>query len=295
MKADRTGFLAGLLAYSLWGLYPFYFKALYQLSSVEILGHRIVWSLVMLAPFLLMDDVRSNVIRVFQSPKLLLGMFVSTLIISSNWLVYVLAVQGGHVLEASLGYFLSPLTFIVLALVVLRERLRPLQWIAVTIAAIGVLWMILHAGVVPKIALFLGISFSIYDLLRKRLPVGPIAGLFLECLFATPLAAVLFWYTQSHGGIGFMRFGWMTDCLVVLAGFITIGPLWLFNVAAKRLPLATIGMLQYIAPTMLFLLGALVFDEPTDPGRLMGFAAIWIALIFYSVDAIRTSKPAPSR
>jgi chloramphenicol-sensitive protein RarD len=292
LKADRTGFLAGLLAYSLWGLYPFYFKALHDVSSVEILAHRIVWSLAMLAPFLLMNDVRTDVRRVLGTPKLLLGMVVSTLIISSNWLVYVLAVQGGHVLEASLGYFLSPLTFIVLALIVLRERLRPLQWLAVGIAAAGVLWMIIHAGVVPKIALFLGISFSVYGLLRKRLPVGPIAGLFLECLFATPLAAVLFWYTQSQEGIAFLRNGWFTDLLILLAGFVTVGPLWLFNVAAKRLPLATIGMLQYIAPTLLFLFGAFAFDEPTDGGRLIGFAAIWLALACYTTDALRGTKAA---
>lgn len=292
MKADRTGLLAGLLAYSLWGLYPFYFKALHHVSSVEILAHRIVWSLVMLSPLLALVEVRSDLRRVFRTPKLLLGMCVSTLIISSNWLVYVLAVQGGHVLEASLGYFLSPLTFIVLALIVLRERLRPLQWTAVGIAALGVLWMIVHAGVVPKIALFLGVSFSVYGLLRKRLPIAPIPGLFLECLFATPLAAFLYGYTQVHGGIAFLHTGWFTDLLIVLAGFVTVGPLWLFNVAAKRLPLATIGMLQYIAPTLLFVVGAFVFHEPTDAGRLIGFAMIWVALAFYSADALRRTRVA---
>jgi chloramphenicol-sensitive protein RarD len=290
LKTDRTGFLVGVLAYTLWGLYPFYFKALHNVSTVEILGHRIIWSLVMLALFLPVGDVWQDVVRVFRTPKLLLGMLGSTLIISSNWLVYVFAVQGGHVLEASLGYFLSPLTFVVLALLVLRERLRHLQWLAVGIAAVGVLWMIIQGGVVPKIALFLGISFSIYGLLRKRLPVGPLAGLFLECLFATPIAVALFWYAHTQGGIAFTRLDGGTDILLMLAGFFTVGPLWLFNVAAKRLPLATIGMLQYIAPTLLFFVGAFVFHEPVDVGRLVGFIAIWGALAVYTTDSLRAAR-----
>ncbi len=292
MKNDRTGFLAGLSAYSLWGLYPFYFKALGHVATTEVLAHRIVWSLAMLALFLPLADVWNDVVRVFRTPRLLLGMIASALIIASNWLVYVMAVQGGHVLEASLGYFLSPLTFVVLALLVLHERLRPLQWLAVGIAAAGVLWMILHAGIVPKIALFLGISFSIYGLVRKRLPVGPLAGLFLECLFATPLAVALLWYAHAQGGIAFTQIDRGTDILLMLAGFFTIGPLWLFNVAAKRLPLSTIGMLQYIAPTLLFFVGAFVFHEPVDLGRLLGFVAIWVALAVYSLDALRTSRGA---
>jgi chloramphenicol-sensitive protein RarD len=292
LKNDRTGFLAGLSAYSLWGLYPFYFKALGHVATTEVLAHRIVWSLAMLALFLPLADVWNDVVRVFRTPRLLLGMIASALIIASNWLVYVMAVQGGHVLEASLGYFLSPLTFVVLALLVLHERLRPLQWLAVGIAAAGVLWMILHAGIVPKIALFLGISFSIYGLVRKRLPVGPLAGLFLECLFATPLAVALLWYAHAHGGIAFTQADRGTDTLLMLAGFFTIGPLWLFNVAAKRLPLSTIGMLQYIAPTLLFFVGAFVFHEPVDLGRLLGFVAIWMALAVYSMDALRASRRA---
>jgi chloramphenicol-sensitive protein RarD len=294
LTSDRIGFLAGLSAYSLWGLYPFYFKALDHVASVEVLGHRIVWSLVMLALFLPLPEMRRDVVRVFRTPRLLLGMLFSTLIITSNWLVYVIAVQTGHVLEASLGYFLSPLTFVLLALVVLRERLRRLQWLAVGIAASGVLWMIVHAGVVPKIALFLGISFSIYGLVRKRLPVGPLAGLFLECLFALPLAGAMFLYAGATGGVAFTQVDVATDLLVMLAGFFTIGPLWLFNVAAKHLPLTTLGMLQYIAPTLLFFVGAFVFSEPVDLGRLLGFALIWAALAIYSLDALRTARSAPA-
>jgi len=294
LTTDRIGFLAGLSAYSLWGLYPFYFKALDHVTSIEVLAHRIVWSLVMLALFLPLPEMRRDVARVFRTPRLLLGMLFSALIIASNWLVYVIAVQTGHVLEASLGYFLSPLTFVLLALVVLRERLRRLQWLAVGIAVFGVLWMIIYAGVVPKIALFLGISFSIYGLVRKRLPVGPLAGLFLECLFALPLAGAMFLYAEATGGIVFTRLDLSTNLLVMLAGFFTIGPLWLFNVAAKHLPLTTLGMLQYIAPTLLFFVGAFVFSEPVDVGRLLGFVLIWAALAIYSLDALRTARPAPA-
>ena len=293
MNNDRTGFLAGLSAYSLWGLYPFYFKAIGHVASVEVLGHRILWSLAMLALFLPLTEMRRDVVRVLRTPKLLLGMLFSALIIASNWLVYVIAVQTGHVLEASLGYFLSPLTFVLLALLMLGERLRPYQWLAVTLAAAGVLWMILHGGVVPKIALFLGISFSIYGLVRKRLPVGPLAGLFLECLFALPLAGAMLLYADAHGGIAFTRLDLSTDILLMLAGFFTIGPLWLFNVAAKRLPLTTLGMLQYIAPTLLFFVGVFVFSEPVDLGRLAGFVLIWVALGIYSVDTLRAARPAP--
>ena len=290
--------MAGLLAYSLWGLYPLYFKALDQVSVLEILGHRIVWSLLALALFLPLGSGWQDVVRVARTPKLLGGMAISALIIASNWLVYVIAVQSGHVLEASLGYFLSPLMFILLALLVMRDGLRPLQWIAVAVAALGVAWMIFHAGVAPRIALFLGISFSVYGLLRKCLPIGPVAGLFLECLFAMPLAIALFWHVGSTEGLTFGRSAWTVNSLLLLAGFVTVGPLWLFNVAAKRLPLATIGMLQYIAPTILFFMGVLVFMEPIDLGRLYGFAAIWLALVIYSIDAtkmIGTAWPAKTR
>ena len=287
MHIDRSGLAAGLLAYSLWGLYPFYFKALSDVSAFEILGHRIVWSLVTLALFLPFGSGWSDVVRVFRTPRLLGGLVLSALIISSNWLVYMIAVQSGHVLEASLSYFLSPLVFILLALIVLRERLRRLQWIAVVIAALGVGWMIVHAGVVPKIALFVGISFSVYGLVRKRLAVGPVAGLFLECLFASPLALILFWYVQRSGGVVFPSAHAGTVLMLVLSGVITVGPLWLFNVATKRLPLVTIGMLQYLTPTILFFLSVLVFLEPIDTGRVLGFIAIWLALGFYTADAIQ--------
>lgn len=292
MQTERTGFLAGLSAYTLWGLYPFYFKALQHVSAFEILGHRIIWSLVMLALFLPFGNLWQEVNQVLRAPRLLAGMLVSALIISGNWLVYVIAIQGGHVLEASLGYFLSPLAFTILALLVLHERLRPLQWLAVAIATLGVIWMIVHGGVVPKIALFLGISFAVYGMLRKRLPVSPLAGLFLECLFATPIALALLWYAHDQTGIAFTQLDAATDILLLLAGFFTVGPLWLFNVAAKHLPLATIGMLQYIAPSLLFFVGALVFHEPVDAGRLLGFVAIWTALAIYSFDTLQTHRAA---
>lgn len=286
---DRAGLIAGFVAYASWGFYPFYFKALGYLSPFEIMGHRIFWSFATLALLLPFTEARHEVARVLRTPRLIGGMILSALIISSNWLVYVTAVAQGHVLEASLGYFLSPLTFVALALLVLRERLRPAQWLSVAIAATGVAWMIVHAGVVPKFALFLGISFSIYGLVRKRLLVGPLAGLFMECLFSLPLAAAITWYVHVDGGLQAPAHGPTTWLLLSVSGIMTVGPLWLFNVAAKRLPLTTLGMLQYIAPTMLFFSATLVFHEPIDAGRMIGFGFIWTALLVYTVDGLRRS------
>jgi chloramphenicol-sensitive protein RarD len=217
----------------------------------------------------------------------MLLLVAAALLLSSNWLVYVLAVVGDQVLDASLGYFLCPLVLVALGVLVLGERLSPLRLAAVALAAAGVLLLIVGLGVVPRIALFLAVSFGLYGLLRKRLPVGPVAGLFLECLLTLPLAVLLLAGLALRGGLAFPTGAIGPDLLLLAAGAVTIAPLLLFGLGARRLPLTTVGLLQYIAPSLMLLEGVWLFGEPLSAWRLASFALIWAALALSTADGLR--------
>lgn len=292
-RETRIGLIAAVGAFALWGLYPFYFKALAHVPALEIVAHRIVWSVVLLACMLPLAGHWQALTAVFRKPATLGWLAVTTALITANWLVYVLAVTGGQVLDASLGYFLCPLVNVALGVVVLKERLTPAQTAAVLLAAAAVLIPVWQLGSVPRVALFLAASFGVYGMLRKRIPADAATGLLVECVLALPLAAGIALWLGAAGELRSPGADAWTWTLLVLAGFVTAGPLLLFTMGARRLPLATLGLLQYLAPSMLFLEGVFLFGEPVEPARLAAFVLIWAALALYTADgALRARRAA---
>jgi chloramphenicol-sensitive protein RarD len=290
-RALRRGAMAAIAAYLIWGLTPVYFKALASVGAAEIIAHRVVWSVLLLGGVLLIAGQREGFRILRQSPRILAGLAVSSILVTSNWLVYVWAINAGRVLEASLGYYINPLVTVLLGALVLRERMNRWQQAAFAMATLGVLNQIAQVGSMPWVALFLATSFALYGLLRKRLAIDPVTGLFVETVLAAPLAL---WYLGGLARAGTMAFAhqaWTIDLLLVAAGLVTSLPLVLFAFAARRLRLATMGFLQYLAPTLMFVLGVAVFGEPFGAGRLTTFALIWIGLAIFSWDAWRGSSP----
>ncbi|MEK0082402.1 EamA family transporter RarD [Benzoatithermus flavus] len=280
----REGLLLTGSAFALWGLYPFYFKALAAVPALEIVLHRIVWSSLLLAIVIQARGGWHEVVGALRDPGLRRGLIATTVLIAANWFAYVVAVTGDQVLDASLGYFLCPLVSVALGVLVLKERLTKGQVAAVALAGLAVLMLIVKLGIVPRMALFLAISFGLYGLLKKRLPVSPLVALFLECaLLLPPAAALAVWLWLEHGLVGPTAEPF-TFVLLLLAGVITVVPLLLFGLGARRIRLSTVGLLQYIAPTMLFFEGVLWFGEPLNPWRLAAFVLIWAALALYTGD-----------
>jgi chloramphenicol-sensitive protein RarD len=278
--------LAAGLAYTLWGLFPLYFRELQGVGALEIVLHRSVWALVFLLVVLAAMrrfDWLAPVLR----DRRQLGLFtLSAFLLSVNWLVYVWAVNHDHVIDASLGYFINPLVSVVLGFVVLRERLRAPQRLAVALAALGVLWLTVLAGQPPWIALTLALSFGFYGLLRKTAPLGALEGLTLETMLLAPFAiAALAWWTL-RGDSALAQGGARLWFWLALAGPLTAVPLLLFASGARRLTLATLGLMQYIAPTLQFGLGVWLYREPFTVARLAGFAAIWAGLALYTGEAV---------
>jgi len=288
----NTGIAYALGAFVLWGLLPLYFKQIASVPALEVVLHRSVWSLVFVL-MLLAGLRRFGWLRELARQPRRLGLFLcSALLLSGNWLVYVYAVQSGQVVQTSLGYFINPIVNVLLGVLVLHERLRRVQWMAVALAAIGVLWLTLLAGQLPWIALVLALSFGVYGLMRKTATLGALEGLALETMLVAPLALPLlaWWTLDGHGALAQGDMG--LDLWLLLAGPVTAVPLLLFTAGARRLPLATIGLLQYLSPTIQLGLGVWVFGEPFSPARLLGFGFIWAALALYSLDAWRRSRHA---
>jgi chloramphenicol-sensitive protein RarD len=287
--ARRQGVIATLIAFTVWGLAPLYFKAVGSVPPTEIVAHRIIWSLALLTGLLAFWHGFEGLHRLRRQPRLLGLLALSATLTGTNWLVFVWAISADRLIEASLGYFINPLVSILLGRLFFGERLRPLQQAAVALACAGVLWRVVQVGHLPWIALFLALTFGFYGLLRKRAPVDAINGLFVETLVTTPIAVAWLAWLASQGSLHFGA-GEITDALLPLAGVLTAVPLMLFAVGAKRLPLSTVGFLQYLAPTLNFLLAVFVFHEPFDVGQLVGFALIWAALALYSVDMLRANR-----
>ncbi|CAD5371661.1 Transporter [Rubrivivax sp. A210] len=282
-----------LLAFGLWGLMPLYIRQLAGVPAMEVLLQRSAWALVFLLAVLAALGRLAWLREVARQPRLLARFAVSALLLSVNWLVYIVAVQEGHVVEASLGYFINPLFSVVLGVLVLKERLTTPQWVAVALAAAGVAWLGWLVGRPPWIALTLAASFGLYGLMRKTAALGALEGLTLETLLMAPLVLpALAWWTWQHGGVftqgNPVLLGWL-----LLAGPMTALPLLFFGAAARGMPLATLGMFQYLSPTLQLLLGVFAFGEPFDPQRLIGFALIWSALALVSADALRRAGGAP--
>jgi chloramphenicol-sensitive protein RarD len=280
----NPGMLYAALAFLAWGLFPLYFKALGSIPAQEILAHRMAWSLLFLAAVLLWRRQWSWLAAVARQPKVLAGFAASALLLSVNWGLYIWSVNHDRVVDASLGYFINPLVNVVLGSLLLKERMRPVQWSAVALAAAGVVWLTYDAGHPPWISLALGLTFGFYSLLRKTASLGALEGLSLETMLLFPFAAgYLLWLAQA-GQNGFAAAAPLPQALLALSGPVTAIPLLMFAAAARRLPLSLLGLMQYMVPTMQLLLGVWLYHEPFGPGRLIGFALIWGGLALYSLE-----------
>ena len=284
------GIAYAALAYICWGLFPLYFQQLAAIPPVEVVAHRVVWSLVFLLALLGLRRQWAWLGPVLRQPKVLGAFAASALLLAANWGVYIWAVTHGHVLDASLGYFITPLVNVLLGTTVLHERPRPAQWAALSLAGAGVLWLAVQSGQLPWIALVLAASFGTYGLLRKIAVLGALEGLTLETLLLAPIAfaALALWWAQ--GTSAFPAGEWQTNLWLVLVGPVTAVPLLLFAAGARRITLTTLGLLQYLGPTIQFGLGVWLFREPLTAPRLVGFALIWGALLLYSVDGWRVTR-----
>ena len=290
-ESDRKGVWGAIGAFVLWGMMPLYWHLLKAVPSLQIVAHRVVWSALLVAAWLLWTRGRGWFAVILSQPRLAGMLALSGLCIGFNWGLYIWAVNAGHVVESSLGYFINPLLNVVIGVVVLRERLTPTQWISVAIAAGGVLWLTFHYGSFPWIALALAGSFGLYGLIRKLAPVESVAGLgFENTVLLLPALAVLFW-CESQGQGGFFGAWWPgLDLLLLIGGVLTALPLIGFAYAVRRVPLSTIGLMQYIAPTMQFLCGVLIFGEGFGRDRAIGFCFIWLALAIFMADSLRRAR-----
>lgn len=286
----NPGIAYAALAYLCWGLFPLYFKQLTEVPALEVVAHRTLWSLCFVALLLTVLRRWAWAPAVLRQPRVLGIFLLSAALLLINSLTYVWAIQHGCVLEASLGYFINPLVNVALGFIFLRERPRPVQWLAVALAAFGVLWLSVQGGRPPWLALIIALSFGLYGLVRKTAPLGALEGLTLETLLIAPLAAgaLALWTTQGHSAFAVGSPSIVTWLL--LAGPLTAVPLLLFAAGARRLPLTTLGLVQYISPSMQFMLGVWLFREPLEPARLFAFACIWAALAIYSLEGLWRSR-----
>jgi chloramphenicol-sensitive protein RarD len=286
----RTGIFSAALAFLAWGLFPLYFHAINEVAPLQILAHRMLWSLLFL---LIVLAVRGQWgwLEVVRKPRVLGSFVASAFLLSANWLIYIWSVNNGHVIEASLGYFINPLVNIMFGYLLLKERLRPVQWTAIAVAALGVAWLTWQAGTVPWIALMLAATFGGYGLLRKTAALGALEGLSFETMVLFPLAAGYVIWLTLHGENTFINTASnSTRWLLVAAGPITAIPLLLFASGARQIPLSVLGLLQYLSPTIQFLLGVWLFHEAFTAERLVGFALIWAALGLFAGESLLRNR-----
>lgn len=288
---DATrGALAAATGFLIWGLVPLYWKQLAAINPVELITHRIVWSLVFLLGVVAWQRNFPALGNAFKKPRLVGLNLLSSTLLAANWTVYVWAVNTGHVIESSLGYFLVPLFNVALGSLVLHERLRPLQWTAIGCAALGVGFLLFRVGHVPWIALSIASTWAGYGLLKKKSELGAITGLTVETLVLFPIAAglLLWWHHTGEGALG--RVDARQHAFVLIVGVVTAVPLLLFSYGAQRIRLTTLGLLQYLAPSVQFLLGYFLYREPFDTARLQAYAFIWFGLALYSADGFWSQR-----
>lgn len=285
----NKGVLYGIGAYGLWGFFPIYWKLLHSVSALELIGHRIAWSFLMLAAVILIAGQWAD-LRAALTRRTFLIYSTASVLIAGNWLMYVWAVNAGHIVETSLGYFINPLLSVLLGLIILREKLRPAQWIPILLAFAGVTYLTMTFGRPLWIALTLAFSFGFYGLVKKLAPLSALQGLALETgiLFIPALSCMI--YMEANGTAAFLHASLTLDLLMIGAGAVTIVPLLMFALAAKRIPLTSIGILQYLAPTIQFLIGIFIYKEPFDRTRLIGFSLVWLALIIFGAENYLASR-----
>ncbi|WP_333606682.1 EamA family transporter RarD [Arsukibacterium sp.] len=291
-REQKLGGLFAASAYFLWGIAPLYFKQLAFIPATEILVHRIVWSALLLGIVVLLLGQSSKVVAVFKQAKLLAMLLLSAVLLGINWGLFIWAINSNHMLDASLGYYINPLFNVLLGMLFLGERLRPLQWLAVALACAGVLIQLISFGSLPWIALALAGTFAVYGLLRKKLAVDAISGLFIESMLLLPLALWYWSQVASSSAVNLLDNSLGLNLLLVSAALVTTVPLLCFIGGARRLQLSTMGFFQYIGPSLMFVFGVWLYQEPLAAGRLLTFGFIWLALSIYTYDAWQRSRQA---
>ena len=280
----NKGVMSGVAAYLIWGFLPIYLKALQGVPDLQIMLHRVVWAFVFVLLLVLLRRRLSVIIESIRNPRVILTYTLTAILLSVNWLIYIYGINSGQVIETSLGYFINPLFSVALGVIFLRERLRPMQWLPVGLATLGVLYLTMQYGTLPWIALALAFSFGMYGLIKKIAPLGAMDSLFVETGIIFMPAMLLLLFSENQGAGVFGHQGWQISILLALSGLVTALPLLLFGRAARSIPLSLLGILQYIAPTVQFLLGIFLFQEAFSATRLVGFAIIWSALIIFSLE-----------
>lgn len=291
---NRTDLARGteyaIAAYAIWGLFPIYWKWLEQVPALQLVSHRIVWTCVMLCGYIALSGQWKNFSAAIRAPGVVRVYLLAALLMSINWLVFLLAVNTGHVTETSLGYFISPLVNVLVGVIVLRERLRAWQWAALATAAAGVLYLTLTRGSLTWMALALAFSFGSYGLVKKVAALGSLQGLALETLLVLPPALLYLMLCDYTGQGAFLHSGATSTLLIIGSGLLSMTPLLLFASAARRIPLTRLGVLQYITPTLQFLLGTLVYAEPFSFSSLVGFGIVWLALLMFGIEGYLTRR-----
>ncbi|MFL6714386.1 MAG: EamA family transporter RarD [Sulfurifustis sp.] len=282
----NRGIAYAVAAYVIWGLFPIYYKPLQQVAALEVIGHRIVWSCVVLVAIVIAMRDWNALRAAARRPRVLATYGVAAALIAVNWLTFVWAIAHGFVVQASLGYFMTPLINVLIGTLFLRERLRRAQWLAVALATAGVLYLTAEQETVPWVALALGFSFGFYGLVKKTAPLGSVQGLTVETAILLLPALAYLSYVAGNGAASFHAISPLVDLLLVGAGLVTTLPLLLFASAARRIPLSLVGVLQYIAPTLQFLLGVIVYHEPFGHAQLIGFGLVWTALAVFALEGV---------
>ena len=288
------GLLFGISSYVLWGLFPLYWPLLEPSNPLEIVSHRAVWTLVFCAVVLALTKQIHSTIKILRDPRKMVGLLATTILISINWITYIWATNNGHVVEAALGYYINPLIIITFGVLLLHEKMRPLQWMAVAIATVGVIILTIDYGRLPWVAISLALSWGTYGLVKKKLDLGALDGLAIETLISLiPYGFYLLYL--GHNGTGQFGHKPLLTVLLIAAGAITAIPLLLFNGSTTRLPYSTIGLLQYITPTIQFSIGVWLRHEDMPTARWIGFIVIWFALAALGTDLVRSSRTIDNR
>jgi len=282
----KKGIFFAFGAYFLWGILPIYWGLINDIGAFEILSFRIVLSMIFMLFIVILtkntEPFKRDIQRLFTNPIQLIAIIAAGYVITINWGTFIWAVTNGHVLQSSLGYYINPLVSILLALIFLKERFNKLEWIAIGLAVVGVLYMTLKIGVFPGISLLLAGSFGIYGLIKKLIPIDAISSITIECIVTAPAGFIYLWYIWHHGGLTFGMN--VSSFWLLFSGAVTAVPLILFSAGARRIPLSLTGFIQYIGPTLMFLIGIFLFKEPFDLDQLITFIFIWIGIIIYSIS-----------
>lgn len=285
-----SGFWSGIAAYTIWGLVPLYWKLLQHVPAIQVLGHRIVWSLAVLV-ILVAALRRGGRSTLGVVSRRVVGLYaIAAALIAANWFLYIYAVNAGFIVETSLGYYITPLVNVLFGVLFFHERMRPAQWLSVVLAAAGVVQLTFAYGALPWIAFGLAASFGSYGLAKKKAPLDPVGGLTLETAILAPVAILYLVMLHRTGEAAFLRTGATSDALMIGGGLVTTVPLLLFAAAVRTVPLSVIGIMQYIGPTLQFLLGVFVYHEPFSRSQLVGFSIVWGALAIYAGDSLRARR-----